>query len=114
MSLRPLHLRPEVWEEDHVTNRLRTREQHHQAIDADAQPTSRRHAVLERAHVVVVESLCLVVTERLEARLRLEAAALVDRIVELAERVGELAAADDQLEALRERRVAAMRTSERR
>ena len=37
----------------------------------------------------------------LELRLRLEPAALLDRIVELAERVGDLAAADDQLEAVK-------------
>ena len=52
----------------------------------------RRQAVLERADVVGVDVVRLVVAELLQRRLRLEAPELVDGIVQLAERVGELAA----------------------
>ena len=48
-------------EQQHVANRRRIGEQHDQAIDADAEPAGRRHAVLERAQVVLVQHLRLLV-----------------------------------------------------
>ena len=65
-----------------------------------AQTAGGRHAVLHGPQVVLVDALGLVVAELSEPGLRLEPPALVDRVVELAERVRELAAADDQLEPL--------------
>ena len=41
-------------EENDVADRRRVRERHHQAVDAHAEPGRRRHAVLERADVVLV------------------------------------------------------------
>ena len=63
-------------------------------------PAGRRQAVLERADVVLVHGVRLEVAGRAVRELRLEAAPLLGRIVELAEGVGHLEAADVQLEAL--------------
>ena len=71
-------------------------EQHDQPVDADAETAGRRQAVLERAEVVLVDVARLGVAGRLGARLGLEARALVDRVVELAVGVGELAPVDDR------------------
>ena len=63
-------------------------------------PAGRRQAVLEGADVVLVHRVRLEVAGRLSCELRLEPPALLRRIVELAEGVGHLEAADVQLEAL--------------
>ena len=68
----------------------------------------RREAVLERAEVVGVDVVGLRVALALQLGLRLEAHPLLDRVVELAEGVRDLAAPDDELEALGERRVVAV------
>ena len=77
-------------------------------------PPGRRQAVLERAHVVGVDVVRLLVAELLQRRLRLEPPQLVDRIVQLAERVGELATVDDELEAFGQRGIVAVHARERR
>ncbi len=98
--------------EDHIADRLDSGEQHHQPIEADAEPTGGWQAVLERAHVVVVDRLGLLVSARLELSLGGEPLRLVDRVVELAVGVRELAPGDDQLEPLDQRRVVAMGAGE--
>ena len=77
-------------------------------------PPVGRHAVLQGADVVRVEGVGFLVAGRPLACLLLEAAALVVGIVELAERIGELAAVDEQLETLGERGIGAVRLGERR
>ena len=67
------------------------------------EPAGRRQPVLERAQVVLVDVAGLLVAGRLRGRLGLEALPLVDGVVELAVGVGQLAPADDDLEALDER-----------
>ncbi len=78
-------------EEQHVSDGRRVGEQHDQAVDAEAHAAGGRHAVLLRAQVVLVDPHRLVVAGVLRGDLRFEAAALVDRIDELGEGVGELA-----------------------
>src|SRR5262249_18753354 len=95
-------VRPHLWEEDHVADRRLIGEQHDHAIDADAFARGGRHAVLERAAEVLVVVHRLFVAARLGLHLRLEATALIDWIVQLGERVGVLAPADEQLEAIGE------------
>src|SRR5712691_10049474 len=85
-------LRAQVGEEDHLANRGDARQQHDDVIDADAEPAARRQAVLQRAHVVLVDVVGLGSACCLEPRLCLEPLALVDGVVELGERVRELAA----------------------
>ena len=54
---------PHVREQEHVADGFRIGEQHDQTVDADAHAARRRHAVLERAHVVgVVADLLLFFT----------------------------------------------------
>src|SRR5690606_16244180 len=94
-----LLFRPHRREQDHVTDRGLIREQHRQPIDADADTTGRRHAVLECAQVVLVELLRFLVAALTQRDLRLEALALVERVVQFTERVRDLATRDHQLEA---------------
>ena len=63
-------------------------------------PAGRRHAVFERADVVLVHRVRFGIARGPFGQLRLEAAALLGRIVQLAERVRHLESADVQLEPL--------------
>ena len=107
-------LRPHRREQDHLADRLRAGDQHHQPVEPDPEPAGRRQPVLERPDVVVVDVLGLLVAGRLGRRLGLEPRALVDRVVELRVGVGQLARGDDRLEALHEVGVGAVRARERR
>lgn len=60
----------------------------------------RGHAVFERREEILVDVGGLLVARGLERRLVLEPAALVDRVVELTERVGVLPPEDEELEPL--------------
>src|SRR5690606_31834082 len=98
-------VRLEQREKNDVPDARRVGEDHRQSIDADALTGGRRHAVLEGPDVVLVVVHRLRLTARLGLDLGLEALLLVQRIVELAEGVGDLAAAHVQLEAIRQLRV---------
>ena len=89
-------------------------EQHGEPVDADPLPRRRRHAVLEGADVVLVHPLRLVVAPRALGRLLLEAPPLVDGVVELGVGVGQLAAADVQLEPVDQARILALLLGQRR
>ena len=84
------------------------------AIDADAEPRRRRQAVFERADVVGVVEHRLVVAGRLARSLLAKARGLVVGIVELGEAVGDLAAADEELEAIGDERVRVVASRQRR
>src|ERR1035437_1171945 len=114
--VRPLvaSARSHGWEEEHVADRRRVGEHHHQPVDADAQPTRGGHAHLDRLEEVLVDDEGLVVAGGAEPCLLLEALPLVDWVVELAERVGELTAGHDQFESLDEPAVVAAAAGERR
>ena len=60
-----------------------------EAIDADPEPTGRRHTVLLGAKVVFVDPHGLVVPRVLRRGLSLETCALIDRVVQLCKRVGQ-------------------------
>src|SRR5690242_15103471 len=92
-------------EEDDVADGGRVGEEHGDPVDADALARGGRHAVLEGAHEVLVERHRLLVAGRLGLHLRLEAGALVHRVVELAEGVRELHPGHEQLEPVDEARV---------
>src|SRR5262249_57012620 len=85
-------------EQDDVPDRRAAGEEHAEPIDGDALAGRGRQAVLERADVVLVHRVRLEVAGRLVLELRLEAAALLRRIVQFTEGVGHLEAADVQLE----------------
>src|SRR5690606_25551518 len=85
----------------HIANRRLTRQHHHQTVDAEAKPRCGRHAVLERADVVLVVVHRLFCTTLLLIDLFSEARCLIFRIVELAERIAALDAIHEQLEPLR-------------
>ena len=102
-----------VGEEDDVADRLDAGQHHHQPVDPDAEAAGRRHAVLERPQVVLVDRPPLGVTGVTGSLLLLEALALLDRVVELAVAVGQLAGVGEQLEALGEERVVAVDPGER-
>ena len=74
---------------------------HHEAVDADAEAARGWHAVLQGGEEVLVEAVeFLVAVAAAELLLLLEAAALLQGVVELGEGVGDLHAAQEGLEAL--------------
>ena len=89
-------------EQDDVPYGVAAGEQHGAAVYAYAQATRGGHAVLEGVDVIVVHHAGLVVALGAQLDLLEEALLLVDGVVELAEGVAHLAAADEQLEALGE------------
>ena len=95
--------------QNHLFDRRHSGQQHDNPVDAHTHAPSRWQSVFERAHIVVVDVVGLGVTPALELGLGFETAPLFDRVVELAERVRDLAAADQQLEAFGERRIVTMR-----
>ena len=99
-----------------TTSRIeRAGQQHHQPVDADADAAGRRHALLERLHEQP-RRRAAPPRRRASARaaLRLEARALLVGVVELGERVGDLHAAGERLEALDQPRLARCVLGERR
>src|SRR6185312_14556362 len=94
--------------------RVTSGQRHDETVDPQAEAASRRHPVLQRLQEVLVERLRLLVAGAQQLLLLLEATPLLVRVVQLAERVGELDAADKSLEALDDSRLGAMRLRERR
>ena len=105
-----LHLR----EEEHFLNGRLTGEQHHEAVDADADARGGGHAVLERAEEVLVDDHRFVIALVGQAHLIHETLFLVDGVVELRVGVGQLLAVDHQLETLGQAGFAAVHLRERR
>src|SRR5213078_325337 len=95
-----LLLLAEQREQDHVADGVLAEEDHREAVDADADAAGRRHAVRERLDEVRVAGLGLGVAGLALRLLHPEALLLLDAVVELAERVRELHAADHALEPL--------------
>src|SRR6266498_1988700 len=100
--------------EDHVPDGRRVGEQHGEPVDPDALAGRGRHPVLQGAHVVLIHPVRLLVTEQALLRLLLEASSLVNGIVELGICVGDLAAANEELEAVDKPRVARLALGQRR
>jgi hypothetical protein len=94
-----------VREQDHVADGGRIGKEHDQAVDADTQTCRRRHAVLQRAHVVGVEEHRFLIAAVLARHLGTEARRLILRIVELGEAVGDLAPGEKELEAIGDERI---------
>ena len=92
-------------EQDDITDRRAVGQHHHQPIDPDALSARRRQPVFQRADVVLVHRVRFLIALRALGELRLEAAALLHRIGQLAERIRQLEAADIQLEALHRIRI---------
>ena len=99
-------------EQKHILDALRAGHHHHQAVDADAHAGGGGHAVLEGADKVEVDEHGLVVAFLAEAQLLLETAQLVDGVVELGVGVGQLLAADEELETLGELGIVAVALAE--
>src|SRR5215210_2705895 len=93
-------LRPHRRKNDHVSNRWLIGHQHDETIDAQSHATSWWHAVLQCPDVIGIEAVGLGIAPGTLEHLLLEPAALVVRIVELAEGVRQLAAADEKLKPL--------------
>src|SRR6185437_5774374 len=86
-----------------ITSRMDAEsEEHHQAIDADAETGGRRHSVLERPNVVGIVKHRLFIALIFAGNLGTEPGGLVLGIIQLRESVGDLAARDEELEAIRQ------------
>src|SRR5712664_3092270 len=105
MKLRLSILRPQVRKENHVPVGMLVRQHGRQPVDPQPHPAGWRKAMLERDQEVLVERMRFLGTLGPRARLVLEAPALVDRVVDLGEGVGDLGAGDEQLEAVRQPRI---------
>src|SRR5690242_10049850 len=100
-------------EKDNIADGVRIGQEHGQAVDADAFPARRRHAVTERADVILIDGVRRKVALLAQELLILEAVALFGGIVQLTEGVRNLHAADVKLEALDEIRVVGFLLRER-
>src|SRR5438270_11790931 len=79
----PLHLGPQLWEEDDVADRCLVGKEHDQPVDADTFARGRWHAVLQGAQEIFIDQMRLFVARRPLCRLPFEPFPLVQRIVQL-------------------------------
>src|SRR6266849_3526172 len=91
---------PHQRKQNHIPDRRRVRQDHRQAIDADAFAGRWRHAVLEGVDVILVHLHGLVVAGFALAELLAESAVLFVSVVQLRESVRYFHPADVELEAL--------------
>src|SRR6266446_4758478 len=95
--------RAQLWEQNDVADGRRVREEHRQAIDADAFARGRRHAIAQRTYVVPVDLLGnLVATLR---NLCAKAPLLLRGIIQFRKAIGDFHSGDVDLEALGDRRI---------
>src|SRR4051812_5405992 len=88
---------PHQRKQNDVPDRKAVRQQHDEPIDPDAFATGRRHAVFQRADVILVHLMGFEVAARAIFELRFEPPPLLVRIVELAEGIGDFEATDIEL-----------------
>ena len=101
-------------EEQHLAQRVRAGDQRDEAVDADAEPAGRRHAVLQRDQEILVRQLDLVVSLGGEPGLRDHALALLDGVVQLRVGVRDLVPQHEDLEALDDALLTRLALGERR
>src|SRR2546425_13293944 len=87
------------------TTLFRSRDDGGQAIDPHSHATGRRETVLESGEEVFIHRMRFLVPGRPGATLVDKAGALVIRVVQLREGVGDLLAGDEEFEAIRQSRV---------
>src|SRR5207245_2716592 len=95
--------------QNYVADVRRTRQIHEESIDTNAHSSHGRHSVFHCAQIILVYPGCFHISRRFQPRLRLETTSLIERVIELAERVRHLFSICEKLEALGELRVAALR-----
>src|SRR2546427_11969704 len=91
-------LRAELGKQDHVSDRSLVGKEHDDPIDSDTLSGGRRHAVLERAQKILVQGVGLLVARLPPGSLRLEPLALVEGVIQLGARVGDLPSGDVEFE----------------
>src|SRR3989454_1766254 len=106
MKLRLSMAGAQTGEQDHVADRGLVREDRDQSVDPQAHAAGRGKAVLEGGEEVLVHRMGLLVPRGPSPRLVFEPASLVIGIVQLRERVGDLLAGEEELEAIGQPRVA--------
>ena len=72
-------------------------EQHHKSVNTDTEPTCRGQPILKRPDVILIDWVSLVVTGIARRSLGLESRTLIERIVQLRERVRVFCASDKEL-----------------
>src|ERR1035437_9008109 len=96
---------PHCRKEHHIAYGLFTGHHHHQPVHAESEASHGRHPVFERAQEILVQHHCLFIAFCPQPRLLLEASALIERIVEFAERIRKLLPVHVQLEPLDESQI---------
>ena len=110
LGLQGLHGR----EQQYIADGRAVGEEHHQTVDAVADTAGRRHTDIQRVQEVLVRVVRLFIARRCQCVLRLEALALVNRVVQLGVGVAHLSAVDEELKALHIIRVVRLLLRERR
>src|SRR5581483_551227 len=100
-------------EAQHVADRARAGEEHNQAIEAECYACRRRYPRLQRPDQIVVYIVNRPAERDPLFSLCFQASALLDRVGQLGEGVGELQPAGEELEALGEAGVVGLRPRER-
>lgn len=90
------------WEQKHLLDVIRVRQQHRQPVDTYAPSSSGREAIFESVNEAFVNPLSFLVTSVLGIRLRLEALKLHFRVVQLRVGVDQLVLVGKQLKSLSE------------
>ena len=98
----------ECRKEDDFFNRVDAGEQHRKSVDANAQATGWRHAVLEGTDVVLVDTAGLGIASFPGSLFVFEAGTLLDGIVEFGVAIAEFATIDEDLESFGQERVVAI------
>jgi hypothetical protein len=110
----PLPHRFHGGEGDHVADALTVGHQHAEAVEADAKPAHRRHAKRQSLDEILVDRMRRPVGPAFLLGLFEKARALLARVVQLAERIGDFPAVHVSLEPLRDLRPVGPGLGERR
>ena len=84
-------------EQQNVTNRRSARQQHHKTVNADTDTACGGQAIAQCIEEVLIHTGSFVIAVRFQKFLILKALALVDGVVQLAERIAIFTSADKQL-----------------
>ncbi len=101
-------------EEEYVLDGRGVGHEHCQTVDAHTHSGCRRHTVFERAYKVHIDEHRFVITVVLETELVLEPFVLVNRVVQLAVRIGQFLAAYEKFKPFSKFRIASVPFGERR
>src|ERR687898_903974 len=109
-----LFLRTQLRKEHHITDRSLIGEAHGETVNTDALSRRRRHSVFQGPKEILIDYVRFLVTGGALCRLSLEALPLIQRVVQLRKRIGNLPPRNVELESIGERGVGILPPGQRR